>query len=328
MKAIVYTEYGSPGVLRLTEVDKPVPKENEVLVRVYATTINDWDLWLMNGEQFLIRAQFGLSKPKLRILGTEVAGRVEQAGGGVTGFKPGDDVYGDIAECGFGGFAEYVCVREDCLGHKPPGMTHAQAASLPHAAMLAMQGLIEAGKPKKGQSILINGAGGGVGTLGVQMVSRIGVEMTGVDSADKLDHMRSMGYDHVIDYRQTDFTKTGRHYDFILDTKSTRGAFACARALKPGGTYATVGGIPGVLIRLLLAAPLVRLLTGKRIRIVMLKSNKDLAYVNRLFEDGQLRPVLDGPFTLEQTPEAMARFAEARHKGKVVITVDAPGDTR
>ncbi|MFQ5570579.1 MAG: NAD(P)-dependent alcohol dehydrogenase [Rhodothermales bacterium] len=213
MKAIVLTRYGSPDVLRLEEVAKPEPRDDEVLVKVHATAVNDWDWSFVRGKPYIYRLMFGLVRPRVAILGVEVAGIVEATGNHVAKFQPGYHVYGDISEAGFGGFAEYVCVSEDALSRKPPGMTFEQAAALPHAAMLALQGLVDLGRIRQGESVLINGAGGGVGTIGVQIAKQFGAEVTGVDSALKLDMLRSMGFDHVIDYQREDFTRNGQLYD-------------------------------------------------------------------------------------------------------------------
>ncbi len=320
MKAIVYAKYGTPDVLELKEVEKPVPGDDEVLIRVHAVSINDWDYGLLDGTPFINRMFFGLFKPKNTILGSDVAGCIEAVGKDVKRLRPGDEVYGDLTGR-WGGFAEYVCAPERALALKPAGMTFAEAAAIPQAAMLAVQGLRMMGKIQAGQKLLINGAGGGVGTFAVQIAKLDGVEVTGVDSSGKLDMMLSMGFDHVIDYEQEDFTRNGQHYDLILDAKTNRSVFSYVRSLSPNGIYVTVGGSMPRLIQCLLLGPLVSLLAGKRIRIVNLKVNKDLAYMNELFEAGKVKPVMDGSYRLSEVPEAMRYFGEAGHKGKVVISL-------
>ncbi len=243
MRAIVYYKYGTPDNLRLEEIDKPVPKEDEVLIRVHAVSINDWDSGLLQGD-FINRMLNGLRKPKRKILGSDIAGRIEAVGKNVTQFKTGDEVYGDLSGQ-WGGFAEYVCAKEKFLALKPASMSFEVASAIPQAAMLAVQGLIDKGKIKQGQKLLINGAGGGVGTFGVQIAKLYGVEVTGVDNTGKQDMMRSMGFDHVIDYTKEDFTKNGKCYDLILDVKTNRSMFDYARALCPHGVYVTVGGSIG-----------------------------------------------------------------------------------
>ena len=319
MKAIVYYKYGTPNDLELKEVDKPVPADDEVLVKIYAASINDWDMGLLHGD-FINRMLNGIRKPKRKILGSDIAGRIEAVGKNVKQFKPGDEVYGDLSGQ-WGGFAEYVCAREKSLALKPASMSFEEAAAIPQAGMLAVQGLIDRGKIKHGQKLLINGAGGGVGTFGIQIAKLYGVEVTGVDSTSKLDMMRSMGFDHVIDYTKEDFTKNGKCYDLILDVKTNRSMFDYARALCRKGIYVTVGGSIGRLFQSLLLAPWITVIHKKHIRLVALKQNKDLAYMNELFEAGKMRPVIDGPYRLDQVPEAFRIFGKGEHKGKMVITV-------
>jgi NADPH:quinone reductase-like Zn-dependent oxidoreductase len=319
MKAIVYHKYGTPDVLELNEIDKPVPKEDEVLIKVCAVSINDWDWGLLHGD-FINRLLNGLRKPKKKILGSDIAGRIEAVGKNVTQFKTGDEVYGDLSGQ-WGGFAEYVCAREKAVALKPASMSFEDAAAIPQAAMLAVQGLIDKGKIKQGQKLLINGAGGGVGTFGIQIAKLYGVEVTGVDSTGKLDMLRSMGFDHVIDYLKEDFTKNGKCYDLILDVKTNRSMFDYARALCCNGVYVTVGGSAGRLLQALLLAPWISMIHKKNIRIVALKPNKDLAYMNGLFEAGKIKPVIEGPYKLDKVPEAFRLFGKGDHKGKVVITI-------
>lgn len=319
MKAIVYHKYGTPDVLELKEIDKRLPDDNEVLIKIHAASINDWDWGLLHGD-LINRLLNGLRKPKRKILGSDIAGMVEAVGKNVKQFKPGDEVYGDLSGQ-WGGFAEYVCTKEKCLALKPASMSFEEAAAIPQAGMLAVQGLIDKGKIKQGQKLLINGAGGGVGTFGIQIAKLYGVEVTGVDSTSKLDLMRSMGFDNVIDYTKEDFTKNGKQYDLILDVKTNRSMFAYARSLCRYGVYVTVGGSIGRLLQALLLAPWIRITRKKHIRIVALKTNKDLAYMNKLFESGKLKVVIDGPYELEQFPEAFRLFGKAAHKGKIVISI-------
>lgn len=319
MKAIVYTEYGGIEKLQLKEVEKPLPTDDEVLIKVHAASLNDWDMGLLHGD-FINRMINGIRKPKRQIPGSDIAGTIEAAGKNVTKFKTGNEVYGDLSGS-WGGFAEYVCAPEKSLALKPSAMSFEQAASIPQAAMLAVQGLIDKGKIQSGQKLLINGAGGGVGTFGVQIAKLYGAEITGVDSGSKLEMMRSIGFDHVIDYTKEDFTKNGKQYDLILDAKTNRSMFDYARALSPKGTYVTVGGEISRLLRALLLSPLISLVYKKNIRIVSLKTNKDLLYINELFETGKIKPVIDGFYKLENFYEAFRLYEKAEHKGKVVITI-------
>ena len=319
MKAIVYTKYGGAENLQIKELEKPYPMDNEVLIKNYAVSINDWDFGLLKGD-FINRLLNGLLKPKRKILGSDIAGRIEAIGKNVTKFKPGDDVYTDLSGK-WGGFAEYSCAPEKGLALKPAGMSYSEAAAIPQAAMLAVQGLIESGNIAVGKKLLINGAGGGVGTFAVQIAKLYGVEITGVDSRNKLDTLVSIGFDHVIDYTREDFTKNGQRYDLILDVKTNRPITAYTRSLNTNGTYVTVGGSIGRLLQAILMAPWILMVYKKKIRIVSLKSNKDLLYINELFESGKFKPVIEGPYKLNEFEEAFKIFGKAEHKGKVVITI-------
>ena len=321
MKALIYTKYGGPEVLQIKEVEKPYPSDDEVLIKVYSVSINDWDLGLLHGD-FINRILNGVLKPKRKILGSDIAGRIEAVGKNVKQFRPGDEVYGDLSgKGGWGGFAEYVCARENALALKPASMSFNEAAAIPQAAMLAVQGLRDKGQIKQGQKLLINGAGGGVGSFAIQIAKLYGAEVTGVDSAGKLDMLRSMGFDHVIDYRQEDFTKNGKCYDLVLDVKTNRSIFDYTRALSRHGVYVTVGGSIARLFQALLLGPWISMTRKKHIRIVALKPNKDLVYMNELFESGKVKPVIDGPYKLDEVPEAFRIFGKGDHKGKIVIAM-------
>lgn len=321
MKAIILTQYGSPEDLRLQEVAQPMPEDDAVLIRVKATSVNDWDWSLVIGRPFYIRLFCGLFKPNVQIPGADVAGEVIAIGEKVTQFQPGDRVYGDLSEQDFGGFAEYVCAPERALTPMPDTMSYEAAAAIPHAALLALQGLRDLGKLKPGQSVLINGAGGGVGTLGVQIAKALGAEhVTGVDSAEKSDAMKSAGFDSTIDYRQEDFTASAERYDLILDAKTTRSIVSYLRVLNPHGTYVTVGGKTAYLLTFLLS-PIIRFFTKKNLRVLGLKTNRGLSDINMLYESGYIKPVLDGPYRLRDTVTAIRRFGKAEHKGKVIITL-------
>ncbi len=322
MKALLYDKYGSSEVLEIREIEKPAPKKNEVLIRVHAVSINDWDLGLLQGKG-VNRMIAGLFGPK-KIIGSDVAGRLESVGGEVKRFRLGDAVFGDLCRSGFGGFAEYVCAPESALARKPERMTFEQAAAIPQAGTLAYQGLFARGPLKPGQKVLINGAGGGVGTFAIQIAKLDDVEVTGVDSAEKLDMMRSIGFDHVIDYRTEDFTKSGKRYDLILDTKTNRPLFDYTSALNPGGAYVTLGGTSH-LAQVGVLGPWIARLIKKHVILVMLKPNKGLPYLCELFEAGKLVPVIDGPYKFTQAREAFRLFEATKHSGKIVITIDGEG---
>lgn len=321
MKAIVFTKYGAPDALQLKEMPKPSPGENEVLVKIHATAVNDYDWSMVRGKPYLYRLMFGLLKPKKQIPGMELSGTVEAMGKNVRAFQVGDAVYGDISEYGFGSFAEYICIHEKALALKPAAMSFEEAAAIPHASMLAYQGLVEIGKIQKGQQILINGAGGGVGTFGLQLAKLYDAEVAGVDTGDKLEMMKSIGFDQVIDYRKEDFTKNGQRYDLILDARTTRSIFSYARSLKANGAYVTVGGNLSALFQLLLLKPWFSSFSAKNFHIVALKPNKNLAYINELFEAGKIKTVIDGPYELSKAPDALNYFGEGKHQGKVVISI-------
>jgi len=320
LKAIVYTKYGGPEVLHLKEVDKPAPMDNEILVKVHAVSINDWDWGKLDGKSLFNRLLSGLWKPKHKILGSDIAGRVEVVGKNVKRFQPGDEVYGDLSGK-WGGFAEYVCADEMALAIKPANMSFEEAAAIPQAAMLAVQGLIDIGRLQQGQKLLINGAGGGVGTFALQIAKLYGAEVTVVDSTAKLNMLQSMGAAHGIDYTKEDFTSSTQRYDLILDVKTNRPVLRYLRALNENGIYATVGGSISRLLEILLLQPFISIFSKKKLSIVVLKPNKDLHYMNELFMAGKVKPVIDGHYNLEDVPHAFRVFGKADHKGKMVISV-------
>ena len=322
MKAIVYTKYGSPDVLQFREVAKPAPKEGEVLVKVHAASVNAADLHLLRGTPFLFRLSAGLLKPKKPIIGADIAGRVEAVGRNVTQFRAGDEVFGDMSGCGFGGFAEYVAVPEHSLVAKPSNLTFEQAAAVPMAAVTALQALRNKGQIRPGQSVLINGASGGVGTFAVQIAKACGAEVTAVCSTSKLDLMRSIGADHVIDYTQDDFTENGRQYDLILAANGYRSISDYERALAPRGTYVMSGGSTKHMFQAMLLGPLHSKSGGKKMGNLLAKANtEDLASVKGLIEAGNVVPVIDRCYPLSEVAEAIGYLEEGHARGKVVITV-------
>lgn len=324
MKAIIQRDYGPPDQLKLEDVSTPTPSGHDVQVRICASSVNDWDWSLVRGAPIFIRLMQGIIRPKISIPGTDIAGYVSAVGGDVSGFKVGDAVYADLSESGFGGFAEYVCVNETTLSAMPAGMGYCEAAALPHAAMLAIQGLFDVGKLTPSSRLLINGAGGGVGTLAVQIASSIGVKnITGVDHGSKFAMMRDAGFQTCIDYTTSDFTAMGEKYDLILDAKTTRPASHYRRALTPNGIYATVGGDLGKLLRIALAGLFTRNKAGGTTKIVALKPNKDMAYLNELYQSGAVKLVIDRVYSLAETPQALQRFGEAAHQGKIIISIHA-----
>lgn len=320
MKAAVYTKYGPPEVLQVMEINKPIPKDDEVLVKIHAASVNNWDWDLVRGRPYLFRPLFGYTKPKRKIIGSDIAGQIEAVGSKVEKFQPGDEVFGDISHVGFGAFAEYVCAPVHLLALKSPKMTFEEAAAIPQAGVLALQGLRDKGGIKSGKKILINGAGGGVGTFAIQIAKMYGAEVTAVDSGRKFDLMRSLGADHVIDYTQENFTKTGRQYDLILDNIAKYGIFDYKRALSSNGIYAMVGGSPSSILQVLLFGPLVSSKEGKKIGVLIHKPNPaDLTVLNGFFEEGKVKPVVDKCFPLNETAAAIRYLGEGRVMGKVII---------
>ena len=320
MKAIVYTRYGPPEVLGLQEVAKPTPRDDEVLIKVQAVSVNRSDWEWVRGKPLYARIG-GLLKPRHQILGSDIAGRVEMAGRNVRRFQPGDEVFGDILPR-LGGFAEYVCARESALALKPAGMTIEEAAAIPQAAVIALQGIRDKGRVQPGQKVLINGAGGGAGTFAVQLAKLYGAEVTGVDNTGKLDFMRSLGADHVIDHTREDFTKNGERYDLILDVVAHRSVFAYRRALRSNGSYLLAGGSVATIFQILLLGPWIRATTGKRIRILAVRPNtEDVNFMKELIEAGKVTTVIDRTYPLSEVPKAIGYVGEGDARGKVVITV-------
>lgn len=326
MKAMVYQKYGPPDVLALKEVDKPTPTDDQILIKVYAVSINGSDREGLIGQPLYARMG-GLLRPRNQILGSDIAGRVEVAGKNHTEFAPGDDVFGELP--GYhGGFAEYVCTHGQTMLRKPAGLTFEQAAAIPQAGVIALQGIRDKGQVQPGQTVLINGAGGSAGSFAIQLAKWCGAEVTGVDNTHKLDFMRSLGADHVIDYTQENFTTSGKQYDLILDLIAQRSVFAYQRALRPKGTYFFVGGSVAVLFQVLLLAPFIRKTTGKNIRLLAVPQNrKDLISITALCEAGKIVPVIDRRYSLREVPEALRYVGEGYVKGKVVITLASTNQT-
>jgi NADPH:quinone reductase-like Zn-dependent oxidoreductase len=320
MKAILYDQYGSPDVLHFKEVDKPTPRDNELLIRVHAVSVNRSDWEGLVGKPFYVRIG-GLIRPRDKILGSDVAGKIEAVGKDIKKFKPGDEVFGLMLNYG-GGFAEYACKSENAMALKPAGMTFEEAAAIPQAAFIALQGIRAKGQVKAGQKVLINGAGGGTGTFAIQLAKLAGAEVTGVDNAEKLDLMRSLGADHVIDYTKEDFTKNGQQYDLILDVIASRSIFACKRALKPNGNYFMAGGSVATMFQSLLLGPLIRRMTSRNIKLLVVQTDsKDLVVMTELIESGRVKLVIDKLYPLSKTADAVRYLGEGHAKGKVVITV-------
>jgi NADPH:quinone reductase-like Zn-dependent oxidoreductase len=321
MKAIVCTEYGPPDVLKLEEIDKPVPGDDEVLVEVRAASVTYSCLMLVRGEPFVGRLMgLGLLKPKHSIPGADIAGRVVAVGRNVKQFQPGDEVYGDLSNCGRGGFAEYVCAPENALALKPANNSFEEAAAVPEAALVALQALRDNGQIQPGQKVLINGASGGIGTFAVQIAKSYGAEVTGVCSTRNLDLVRSLGADHVIDYTKEDFTQNGQRYDLILATAGYRSIFDYKRALTPKGNYVSTGGSMSQTFQALLLGPLISMTGEQQLGAMLVKPNQDLAFMKTLIEAGKVKPVIDRCYPLSEAAEALRYYGKGHARGKVVIT--------
>lgn len=323
MKAIVLTKYGLPEYFELQEAEKPTPRYKEVLVKVHSVSINSWDWEIMIAKPFVNRLMFGLLKPtKIKILGCDIAGRVEAVGKNVKQFKTGDEVFGDLSSCGWGGFAEYVCARDNALALKPANVTFEQAAAVPQAGLLALQGLRYKGEIRPGQKVLVNGASGGVGSFAVQIAKSFGAEVSGVCSTKKMDFVRSLGADHVIDYTQEDFTKNERCYDLILDVKGYHSIFDYKRALRPKGVYVMAGGCTALVNQVMFLGPLISMTSTKKLGLLLHKANKGLGDLIELIESGKVHPVIDKTYPLSETADAFRYYGDGHARGKVIITVE------
>jgi NADPH:quinone reductase-like Zn-dependent oxidoreductase len=320
MKAIIYHNYGSPDVLKLEEVEKPAPSDDEVLIQVHAASVNATDWHAMRGEPFFVRLMGnGVLKPKNKILGVDAAGRVEAVGRNTEQFQPGDEVYG----CGeFGAFAEYVCASEDALALKPANRSFEEAAAVPAAAITALQGLRK-GQIQPGQRVLINGASGGVGTFAVQIAKSFGAEVTAVCSTRNLDIARSIGADQVIDYTREDFTKNGQHYDLILAVNGYHPISAYRRALSPKGSYVMAGGSMTQFLQAMLLGPLISMTGSKKMGFmgVANPNQTDLVFLKELLEAGKVVPVIDRRYALCEAAEALRYLEEGHAQGKLIITM-------
>ncbi len=318
MKAVVYEKYGElEDVLKLKEVEKPSPRDNEVLVKIHATGINFADFGLVRGKPLLGRLWSGFFKPKNPILGADIAGQVETVGKDVKLFKPGDEVFGDIGSVGWGGFAEYVSVPENVLALKPTDLSFEEAAALPQATLVVVQGLRDHGRIQPGQMVLINGASGNNGSLAVQVAKSFGAEVTGVCSTRNLEFVKSLGADKVIDYTQEDFTKSGQRYDLIFDIAVSHSISDYKRALNPKGAYIAGGFNPTSLF----FGPLISMFGSKKVASYMGRlSIKDLEFMKELIEAGKVVPAIDKSFPLTEVAEAIQYYKKGA-QGKVVINI-------
>jgi NADPH:quinone reductase-like Zn-dependent oxidoreductase len=324
VKAVIRHVYGPPEVLEVAEVEKPAPGKGEVLVRIRATSVNASDWEILRGKPLYGRL-WGFFTPRIRILGSDIAGTVESVGPSVTRFGPGDAVYGDVFDR-WGGFAEWLCVPESMLRPKPESMGFEEAAAIPQSAAIALQGLRDKGQLQPGQAVLINGGGGGAGSFAIQIAKVLGADVTGVDNAEKLELMRNLGADHVIDHAEEDFTRSGQRYDLILDLVGHHSVIDFKRALAPKGRYLLVGGSMRLLFGVLFLGSLVSLFTRKKMGLLTIKVNRDLDVLEDHFRSGVVVPAIDRLYPLSDTPEALRRLGEGRAKGELVVVGDGPTD--
>lgn len=323
MKAIVYRDYGPPEVLKCEEMERPTAGDNEILIKVRAASVNPLDWHFMRGMPYFLRLMTGLRQPKDKRLGVDVAGRVEAVGKNVTQFKAGDEVFGTCR----GALAEYACTSESALVIKPDSVTFEQAASVPIAAFTALQGFRDRGQIQPGQKVLINGAAGGVGTFAVQIAKSFDADVTGVCSTKNVELVRSIGADHVIDYTQEDFTKSGQRYDVFFDCVGNHSLSSCRRVMNPRGIYIMVGGPNtgrwiGPLARSIQAQVLSRFVSQSMVMIMARRSKEDLTTLCELMTTGKVTPVIDGRYRLSKVPEAIRYLEEGHARGKVVITLE------
>jgi NADPH:quinone reductase-like Zn-dependent oxidoreductase len=322
MKAIVYDKYGPPDVLELKEIEKPIPEDNQVLVKVHASSVNYGNLVLLKGEPFLARLFFGPIKPKYSIPGGDIAGLVEAVGRNVKQFQPGDEVFGDLSGCGWGGFAEYVSVPENVLAPKPSHLSFEEAAAVPMAAVTALQSIRNKGRVKSEQKVLIYGASGGVGTFAVQIAKAFGAEVTGVCSTRNVEIIRSIGADHAIDYTKEDFSKKADVYDLIIGANGYQPISVYKRALSPNGIFVHVGGSGTQMFQAMVLGPWISMTGKKKIGSFLQRPNqKDLFFIRELLETGKIKPVIDRQYQLSEIQEAFRYFENGHAQGKVVITM-------
>ncbi|MCG7345984.1 NAD(P)-dependent alcohol dehydrogenase [Sporosarcina sp. ACRSL] len=321
MKAIISEQYGTPDTFALREVVAPVPKEDQVLVRVHASSVNFGNLVLLRGKPFPVRFVFGLTKPKYNIPGGDIAGIVEAIGENVTRFQVGDEVYGDLSSSGWGAFAEYVATDEKALAPKPGNLSFTEAAAVPMAGITALQAIRDKGMVKDGQKVLIHGASGGVGTFAVQIAKAFGAEVTAVVSTRNVDIVKSLGADHVIDYKKEDFGSLDRTYDVIFGVNGSQSISTYKRKLKENGRFIHVGGSESQMYQTMLG-PLLSVFGKKKFITFLQRANQqDLLVMKELIEEGKVKPVIDRTYSLSEIPQAFHYFQEGHSQGKVMITI-------
>jgi NADPH:quinone reductase-like Zn-dependent oxidoreductase len=321
MKSIVFEKYGTIKNLRLEDIAKPICRNNEIRIKIHAASVNDWDWGLLRGKPFINRVIFGLFRPKVKSLGLDISGTVDSIGENVSRFKIGDEVFGDISNYRWGGFAEYVCVKENILKHKPNNLTFEEAAAIPQAGVLAIQSFMDKIKLNQNHHILINGAGGGCGTFAIQIAKHLGAKITAVDISSKFDTMISLGANHVIDYTKTDFTENIETYDFILDFAGYHNLQDYKRSLRKKGTYLMVGGSSKLIMKCLFLGSILSLFGSKKFKMLPHKPNKYLNELVKLNAEGKLNILIDRSFSLDKVPQALEYFGSGEAKGKIIVSV-------
>ena len=322
MKAIIHEKYGSPDVLQLKEVQKPIPDDDQVLVKVQAASLNFSNLVLLKGEPFIARLAFGLRKPKFPFAGGDIAGTVEAVGKNIKQFQPGDEVFGDLSGCGWGGFAQYAAVTEQSIALKPSNLSFEEAAAVPMAGVTALQALRDKGKLQSGQKVLINGASGGVGTFAAQIAKTFGAEVTGVVSTRNVEIAKSLGVDHVIDYTKENFTEKEEKYDVIISVNGNYPISAYKRVLNQNGIFVHVGGPASQLFQVMFLYPLTSMTGNKKMHSFLHRPNQeDLVFLKELLEARKIKSVIDRTYILNEATEAFKYLEEGHAQGKVVITI-------
>ncbi len=323
MKAITFRKYGGPEALNLEEVEKPSPAENEVLIKVNSASLNKSDRYVINGEPFFLRFSTGLTKPKKIIPGSDMAGTVVETGKNVTDLKPGDEVYGDLSGSGFGAFAQYAVAPSDILALKPENISFETASSTPMAAVTALQGLRDHGKIGPGKKVIINGASGGVGSFAIQIAKTFGAEVTAVCSPSKTGKAKELGADYIIDYTKENFTEGEKLYDLVFAVGGYHRICHYKRVLTPAGRYVSAGGSMAQIFQAMLLGPLHSKKGGKQLKSMIAKPSKtDLEFLNTLFEEGKIKPVIEKVYSLNEMPDALRYLGEGHAAGKLVIKIE------
>jgi len=321
MKSIIFQKYGTVDDLSFGEVDRPSCKKKEVLVKIHASSVNDWDWGLLRGKPFINRLLFGLTKPKVKTLGLDVSGIVEEIGKDVKEFQVGDEVFGDVSGVKWGGFAEFVALPPKVLTIKPKSLTFHHAAAIPQAGVLAIQGILDHLKLNNNKHLLINGAGGGCGTFAIQIAKSLGATVTAVDKESKFELMNSLGADYLIDYTKNDFTENIQSYDYILDFAGHHPLLHYKRSLTSNGKYLLIGGASTLILKCAFLGPLISLFTNKKLMVLPHEPNKHVNKIIELYQQGLLKVSVDSTYALKNVPQALEAFGSGNAQGKIIISI-------